>query len=257
MAIMDRARANARAGLWAASIVADDRETLRSAIERLDASGPVRASALETAEAADTTKLIGPLLALWEPIAPMKDRDGAWVRQALEDDDPFVRSCAAVIRARREGDTMTPTANTISLVERALILRNIPLFADLEAKDLERLAAIAEERGFEEGETIAHEGELGDAMYVVTDGAIDVVSGTAGAERVLARRSAGDVVGEMSIITRSPRMASLVAAGPVRTIRIGQREFESMVRERPDLALGVMRVLAMRLAENARATSTS
>jgi CRP-like cAMP-binding protein len=60
----------------------------------------------------------------------------------------------------------------------------------------------------------------------------------------------------MSIITRGPRMASLVAHGPVRTIRIGQREFESMVRERPDLALGVMRVLAMRVAENARATTS-
>jgi hypothetical protein len=256
-AIVDRARTSARAALWAASIVANDRQTLRSAIERLDATGPVRAGALETADAADTTKEVGPLLALWEPIAPRKDADGAWLTRALEDDDPFVRSCAAVIRARREGDTMTPSAKTISLVERVLILRHIPLFADLEARDLERLAAIAEERGFEDGETIAREGELGDAMYVVTDGAIDVLSGTAGAERALARRTAGDVVGEMSIITRSPRMASLVAHGPVRTIRIGQREFESMVRERPDLALGVMRVLAMRVAENARATPVS
>ena len=59
----------------------------------------------------------------------------------------------------------------------------------------------------------------------------------------------------MSIITRNPRIASLVAEGPVRTIRIGHREFESMVRERPDLALGVMRVLALRLAESARPAS--
>jgi CRP-like cAMP-binding protein len=58
-------------------------------------------------------------------------------------------------------------------------------------------------------------------------------------------------VGEMSLLTRSPRIASLVAEGVVRTIRIGDREFESMLRERPDVALGVMRVLAQRLAEGA------
>jgi CRP-like cAMP-binding protein len=46
-------------------------------------------------------------------------------------------------------------------------------------------------------------------------------------------------------------MASLIADGPVRTIRIGRREFESMLRERPDVALAVMRVLAQRLTEGA------
>jgi CRP-like cAMP-binding protein len=51
----------------------------------------------------------------------------------------------------------------------------------------------------------------------------------------------------MSVITREPRVASLVAEGAVRTLRIGHREFESMVRERPDIALAVMRVLAQRL----------
>lgn len=63
----------------------------------------------------------------------------------------------------------------------------------------------------------------------------------------VARRGPGDVVGEMSIITRRPRIASLVAQGDVRTLRIGHREFESMIRERPDVSLAVMRVLAERL----------
>jgi CRP-like cAMP-binding protein len=160
-----------------------------------------------------------------------------------------------VVRSRREGDTMPLSTATVSVVERVLILRRIPLFVDLSPADLERLALIAEEQGYDDGETIAREGELGDAMHIVTDGVIRVVSDADGEERVLARRTAGEVVGEMSIITRNPRIASLVADGPVRTIRIGQRAFESMVRERPDLALGVMRVLALRLAESARTTA--
>ena len=145
---------------------------------------------------------------------------------------------------------MTIPQATVSVVERVLILRGIPLFADLSPGDLERLALIAEEHGYDDGVTIAQQGELGEEMHVVTDGVIRVITDTEGDEREIARRTSGDVVGEMSIITRSPRVASLVADGPVRTIGIGHREFESMVRERPDLALGVMRVLAHRLAES-------
>ena len=253
-AILARARVGARSALWAATMVAADREAARTAIERIDGSGSVRASALETLEAADATKSVGPLLALWEPIQTTND-DGSWLTSALEDEDDLVRRCAEVIRSRREGDTMVLSTTTVSVVERVLILRRIPLFVDLSPADLERLALIAEEQGYDDGETIAREGELGDAMHIVTEGVIRVVSAADGDERVLARRTAGEVVGEMSIITRNPRIASLIADGPVRTIRIGQREFESMVRERPDLALGVMRVLALRLAESARTTA--
>ena len=53
----------------------------------------------------------------------------------------------------------------------------------------------------------------------------------------------------MSINTQTPRVATLVADGPVRTIGLRHREFESMLRERPTVAMGVMRVLAYRLAE--------
>jgi len=152
---------------------------------------------------------------------------------------------------------MSPSPTAISVIERALILRQVPLFTELSPADLERVAQVAEERGYADGETIAREGELGDELHVVTDGVIRVVADLDGSDREIARRSAGDVVGEMSLITRDPRIASLVADGVVRTIRIGHAEFESMVRERPDLALGVMRVLALRLAESSRAAGIS
>jgi len=249
-AILDRARGDARPALWAASIVAADREAFTTAIERLDGTGAVRASALETAEAADATKHVRPLLAFWEPIPTTHD-DETWLATALQDEDDLIRRCAEVIRSRQQGGTMPLAPATVSSVERVLILRRIPLFADLSPGDLERLASIAEERAYDDGEEIARQGELGDSMHIVTDGTIRVVSESEGDERILARRSAGEVVGEMSIITRNPRIASLIADGPVKTIRIGHRDFESMVRERPDLALGVMRVLALRLAETA------
>jgi HEAT repeat protein len=249
-AVLDRGRHVARSALWAASMLVSKRVAMHSAIERLDGPAPLRASALETLETTGATKLVAPLLALWEPIAGRTD-DAAWLAQALQDEDGTVQRCAELVRARREGETMSAPM-TISAIERVLILRRIPLFADLSPSDLEGVARIAEERGYADGETIAREGELGDEMHIVTDGVIRVVTDLGGNEREIARRSAGDVVGEMSIITRNPRIASLVADGVVRTIRIGHGDFESMLRERPDLAIGVMRVLANRLAEAAR-----
>lgn len=134
---------------------------------------------------------------------------------------------------------------SMSMVERVLVLRKIPLFATLTATELQRVAEIAEERSYADGDVLAAEGEIGDEMHIVLDGTVRVERATGG---TVARRGPGDVVGEMSIITRSPRVASVVADGDVRAVRIDQRRFEAMVRERPEIALAVMRVLAERIA---------
>ena len=68
-------------------------------------------------------------------------------------------------------------------------------------------------------------------------------------ESELAVRGAGEYVGEMAVISRKPRMARLVAVGDVRTLCIGQKQFEGILRERPETSLAVMRVLCDRLRE--------
>jgi CRP-like cAMP-binding protein len=70
-----------------------------------------------------------------------------------------------------------------------------------------------------------------------------------GAERTVAVRSEGDVVGEMAIVTNEPRMADLVARRAVRVLSIERRRFESILRERPETSLGVIRVMSRRLTE--------
>ena len=146
---------------------------------------------------------------------------------------------------------MAGSVATLTVIERVLFLRNVSLFADLSTVDLERVAELVEEAGFADGEVIASEGELGEELYLVVDGTIRVVQDRGGTEHELARRTKGEVVGEMSLITHAPRVASLLADGAVRTIRLGHREFESMLRERPGIAMAVMQVLANRLAEDA------
>lgn len=249
-AVLDRGRRVARSGLWAATLVARSRPEMETAIENLDGRPGQVANALETLEsAAADPPLVRPLIALWE--SPDTDRrSGDGLSRALDDEDDFIRRCAEHVRVAHEGGrTMPEPVAAISIIERVLFLRKVALFADLAPSDLERVARLAEERGYADGELIAAEGELGEDLHIIVDGTIRVIQDREGSERELARRTAGDVVGEMSIITQTPRVATLVADGPVRTIRLRHREFESMLRERPTVAMGVMRVLAYRLAE--------
>jgi CRP/FNR family cyclic AMP-dependent transcriptional regulator len=79
---------------------------------------------------------------------------------------------------------------------------------------------------------------------VFVDGEVDVVGG----DRTLAVRGAGDVIGEMAVISSRPRVASLRAKSDVRVLEIHKPAFEAILRERPETALALMRVLCERLA---------
>ncbi len=94
------------------------------------------------------------------------------------------------------------------------------------------------------------QGEPGDEMHIVVDGEIRVSVGSGdGSARDVASRTRGEYVGEMAILGEESRMASLVCAGPVRTLGLDRRSFERILRERPDVSLAVMRVLSDRLRE--------
>ena len=140
------------------------------------------------------------------------------------------------------------TLSTLSLMERILCLRRVPLFTDLNPADLKQVAAIATERLYPAGELIAQQNEPGDEMYIIVSGEVSVMAGSgAGPGTEVARRKPGEYVGEMAILNRKPRMASLVAAGDVRLLCIEQLQFEELLRERPETSLAVIRVLCTRL----------
>jgi HEAT repeat protein len=246
-ALMERARSHGLVALSALALASRDREAMHVALDNLRGSDPGQiANALETIEATEHRSLAGPLLSLWEQthVTPRDD----WMDVVSRDPDPLIRSCVDLVRATdRRGDDMTRSRTSMSPMERVLALRTIPLFAELSTADLRKAADIAEERSFAAGDLISSEGEIGDELHLVLSGTVGVMRGDEGSAPI-ARRGPGEVVGEMSIITHHPRVASLVAEDDVRTLRIGRREFESMIRERPDVSLAVMRVLAERLS---------
>jgi HEAT repeat protein len=252
-ALVERAHRQGRNALRATGLLGD-RSSIRFAIDNLGSRDRAQvANALEALESLGEPTIVRPLLPLWETAVPRSAPRETWLPTLLHDPDPWIRDCAALVGASTEGAPMTEAIATLSDLERVLFLRRVPLFAELSPRDLSRIAAIAEEANYADGETIAGQGEPGEELHIVVEGEVRVLreARAGGEEAELARRSVGEVVGEMALITQDPRMASLVAAGDVRTLRVGRTEFEGVLRERPETAIAVIRVLSQRLVESA------
>lgn len=255
-ALVARARREALRAIRALALLGD-RERVLAALEGLAGEDPAdRATALESLEALVDQRIVRPLLRLWEPGEPPAAGPVDWLDRLLADPDPWIRDCAALVAASREGGLMDRSPEVLSSMERVLFLRTVPLFADLSPLDLRQVAAVAEERTWSHGETMAAEDEPGDELHVVVSGEVSVVVVAGGEEREVIRRGAGEAVGEMALLTRTPRMASLVAVGDVRTLTIARRQFEGILRERPETALAVIRELCRRLAERERVSTS-
>jgi len=226
-----------------------DRDSMNLAIENLQSRDATqRANVIEALESISSKykDIIQPLTKLWEEDTALSEvRSINWQR-LFADPDPFIQECAAF--AQHYGETMDTLA-TLSLMDRILFFKRVPLFANLSPVDLKQVATLAEEEVFSDGEEIAHEGDVGDVMFVIVSGEVQILMAVDGNEKEIARRKTGDFVGEMSIIGREPRNATLVAMGDVRTLCIDQKSFEGLIRERPDVSLAVMQVLSKRLKE--------
>lgn len=223
-----------------------DRETISIAVENLQ-SGQQISNALETLESIKYVTLIRPLFRVWEPVQDMQSTlsmDDA-LAELVNEKDIWLRACANFVKE----ETMETTI-TLSTMERVLILRRVPLLAGLSPADLQRVAGIATEQDFVDGEVICEQGETGDEMYMIVSGEVRVLVQKEGqADKEIARRTAGEIVGEMSLISGDTRNASVIALGDVRVLSINRLNFESLLRERPEVSLAVMRVLCERLKE--------
>ena len=110
---------------------------------------------------------------------------------------------------------------------------------------LERFA-----RDFKAGTVLFNEGQPGEDMYVVLQGQVEIRRNVGETEHVLAVLMPGDFFGEMAILNQRPRSATAVTRIDSRLLVIEGRMFEAMLRARPEIALRIIKALAMRL-ENA------
>jgi CRP-like cAMP-binding protein len=132
---------------------------------------------------------------------------------------------------------------TLSSLDRALALRSAPLFAALSAEELMPVAGLCTEVRLGADEVLFEAGDLGDAMYVIVEGEVRVVT----AKRVITHLGRGECVGEMAALDWEPRSATVIAHTPTLLVRLGRNELMDLVRDHPALVRGLALVLVRRI----------
>ena len=133
----------------------------------------------------------------------------------------------------------------LTRVERVLALKNIELFHDIPGEVLADIAALLEEENFEKGQYIVNEGDLGKELFMIVKGEVEVVVGG----NVVAVMKEGAGFGEMALIDSQPRSADIIAKNDVLVLKMESDDFLEILKQRDEVALGVIRVLTGRIRE--------
>ncbi|NUP07953.1 MAG: cyclic nucleotide-binding domain-containing protein [Polyangiaceae bacterium] len=126
-----------------------------------------------------------------------------------------------------------------SVLDRVLVLRDVPLFRALSGEDLYPVAEIATIEAFEPNVDVVRQGEPSDDLYVVVEGELTVLKDGVGVSALGPAQS----FGELGVLDGEPRAATVRSIGACRLLRIPRSELEALLDESPELAKGIIRTL--------------
>jgi len=128
--------------------------------------------------------------------------------------------------------------------QKVELIKRVPLFAGLSKRELEQIAAIADEIDLREGKELTRQGKSAREFFVLLEGSADV---TKDGKRIN-RLGDGDFFGEIALVSRSPRTATVTTTSPIRALVITDRSFRRLLEDSPETQLKVLEALAERLA---------
>jgi CRP/FNR family cyclic AMP-dependent transcriptional regulator len=124
------------------------------------------------------------------------------------------------------------------------LIRKVPLFSRLSKTVLKDLAMLADEIDLRDGKEMTRQGHAGREFFVLLEGTADVRKNG----RKINTLGPGDFFGEIALVSREPRTATVTATSPVRTLVITDRSFRRLLDESPQVKNKVMEAMAKRLA---------
>jgi CRP/FNR family cyclic AMP-dependent transcriptional regulator len=124
------------------------------------------------------------------------------------------------------------------------LIKHVPLFSKLSASALKEVASLADEIDLPEGKTLTKEGERGREFFVLLEGSADVRQKGARIRTL----GEGDFLGEIALVTKLPRTATVTTTSPVRALVITDRAFSTLLNHSPQIGQGVLEALGERLA---------
>jgi CRP-like cAMP-binding protein len=102
---------------------------------------------------------------------------------------------------------------------------------------------------YQDGEIIIRQGEVGECMYVIQEGEVEIITEEEGHEVHLAVREKGEFFGEMALVDREVRSATVRAEGQVRVLTVDKKNFLRRIHEDPTLALRLVETMSHRIRE--------
>lgn len=141
--------------------------------------------------------------------------------------------------------------------ETRSFLINLPIFSSFNVDDLTTLAQHMSYVHLKRGEYLFVEGDLGHFMGFVITGLLEVQKKSdKGKNRILARLTKGSSIGEMALIDKSPRSATVVAKQPTVLVTLTDKGFQLLSEKQPALGIKVIQKIARLLSLNMRRTSS-
>ncbi len=137
------------------------------------------------------------------------------------------------------------------------LLVKIPMFASLDADELEIIEKHIKLFEVEQGATLFEEGDKGDYVCFVVNGRLEVVKRTmTGDDFVLNTLARGQSVGEMSIIDKKPRSATVRAKTEVTLFTLTSDDFEKILKDYSEISMKILKGLSLLMSKKLRQTSS-
>jgi CRP-like cAMP-binding protein len=135
----------------------------------------------------------------------------------------------------------------LSTLEKVLFLRQVDLFSEFSARELGMLAAKTQEVEYSWGDTIFHEGDAGDSLYLILGGKVKVVREEGEQKKVIAVLEEKTCFGEMAILSEETRSATIEAATPLTLLKIKKEDFRNLIIQKPEMAFPIFNILIKRI----------
>ena len=132
-------------------------------------------------------------------------------------------------------------------------LAEVPLFSACSKKELAKIARAGDQMRFDDGKVLTTQDEISREAFVVMEGKVSVRRNN----RKIAELGPGSVVGELGLLDRGPRTATVVADGPIEVLVLGPREFAALLDEVPTISHKLMKALAAWCASSTPRTTAS
>ncbi|HSA71656.1 MAG TPA: cyclic nucleotide-binding domain-containing protein [Burkholderiales bacterium] len=136
----------------------------------------------------------------------------------------------------------------MSLEQEVELIRQFPIFAQIQPAMQKLLCFSAERLTYNAGQVMFTAGDMGDAAYIVIEGKVEISVPSSSGPIVVNMVGRNEIIGEIAIFGDVPRTATAKAVTRLETLRISKELFTKIIRENPDAALELIRVLAGRLA---------